>query len=161
MVLGTQLCTEPGESAFCGTQVGTHDSVKEAFAAAIKGQGVRGLFRGTVATLGREVPFYVLGVVGYEQLKKLFTVGRQQKTENLGSMWPHVKLLQASEFRDSSGGNVRRARRGPGANVDADHWGRCIIRSDRRRPDNPGRRDENTNYDVARWTTICFWGHGA
>lgn len=30
-----------------------------------------GLFRGTAALLAREVPFYVLGMIGYQQLKKV------------------------------------------------------------------------------------------
>jgi hypothetical protein len=34
--------------------------------------GWRGLFRGTAATLSREVPFYVLGMMGYTQLKRIF-----------------------------------------------------------------------------------------
>jgi len=33
-------------------------------------EGPRGLFRGTVATLSREIPFYVLGIVFFEQFKK-------------------------------------------------------------------------------------------
>mmetsp|Transcript_5548 Transcript_5548/g.15485 ORF Transcript_5548/g.15485 Transcript_5548/m.15485 type:complete len:641 (+) Transcript_5548:154-2076(+) len=70
-LLGT-ACRIPCEVLKQRLQVGAHRNVGEALAAATKVQGVRGLFQGTAATLGREVPFYVLGVVGYEQLKKLF-----------------------------------------------------------------------------------------
>eukprot|EP00951_Prasinocladus_malaysianus_P050254 scaffold678499_cov73-Prasinocladus_malaysianus.AAC.1 len=55
-------------------QIGAHENTREAFRVAVETSGVRGLFRGTAATLGREVPFYVLGMVGYEQLKKLVSV---------------------------------------------------------------------------------------
>ena len=40
----------------------------EAVAAARRGGG---LFRGLQATLAREVPFYVLGMVGFAQLKRI------------------------------------------------------------------------------------------
>lgn len=50
-------------------QTGQHDNAVEAFKAVTKG-GVRGLFAGTAATLSREIPFYVIGLVTYEQLKK-------------------------------------------------------------------------------------------
>ena len=49
-------------------QVGRHHNVIEAVGAARRGGGV---FRGTAATLAREVPFYVLGMVGFEQLKRM------------------------------------------------------------------------------------------
>jgi hypothetical protein len=52
-------------------QVGRHTSVLEAAMKATEVEGPRGLFRGTTATLAREVPFYVFGMVGYEQLKKV------------------------------------------------------------------------------------------
>eukprot|EP01023_Acetabularia_acetabulum_P007399 TRINITY_DN1319_c0_g1_i1.p1 TRINITY_DN1319_c0_g1~~TRINITY_DN1319_c0_g1_i1.p1 ORF type:complete len:468 (-),score=93.66 TRINITY_DN1319_c0_g1_i1:178-1581(-) len=52
-------------------QVGLHGNVGEAVNIAVKTDGWRGLFKGTAATMSREVPFYVLGMVGYEQLKKL------------------------------------------------------------------------------------------
>lgn len=52
-------------------QVGRYDNVLEAARNATELEGVRGLFRGTTATLAREVPFYVFGMVGYEQLKKI------------------------------------------------------------------------------------------
>ncbi|BDA50895.1 probable S-adenosylmethionine mitochondrial carrier protein at C-terminar half [Coccomyxa sp. Obi] len=53
-------------------QVGRHDHVLEALAVATKTEGVRGLFRGTPALLSREVPFYVFGMMGYAQLKRIF-----------------------------------------------------------------------------------------
>lgn len=52
-------------------QIGRHGNALEAIRAATVLEGPRGLFRGTVATLSREVPFYVLGIVFFEQLKKL------------------------------------------------------------------------------------------
>ena len=36
-----------------------------------------GLYRGTEAVLAREVPFYVLGMVGFEQLKKAAQGGKR------------------------------------------------------------------------------------
>ena len=54
-------------------QMGRHANVLEAFSAAARGpEGARGLFRGTGALLSREVPFYVFGMVGFQQLKKVF-----------------------------------------------------------------------------------------
>ena len=44
-----------------------HQNVVEAVAVA---RSSGGLFRGTAAVLAREVPFYVLGMVGFEQLKR-------------------------------------------------------------------------------------------
>ena len=44
----------------------------EALSVATKTEGVRGLFRGTGALLSREVPFYVFGMMGYAQLKRIF-----------------------------------------------------------------------------------------
>lgn len=52
-------------------QVGRHSNVIEAAHVATASDGWGGLFRGTSALLGREVPFYVLGMVGYQQLKKV------------------------------------------------------------------------------------------
>lgn len=51
-------------------QTGKHPNMIEAIKVATKLEGPRGLFRGTVATLSREVPFYVLGIVFFEQFKK-------------------------------------------------------------------------------------------
>ncbi|KAK3251019.1 hypothetical protein CYMTET_39630 [Cymbomonas tetramitiformis] len=52
-------------------QCGLHPNAVAALAAVLKQEGMRGMFRGTSATLGREVPFYVIGIVAYEQLKKV------------------------------------------------------------------------------------------
>ena len=51
-------------------QTGRHPNVIAGIQAATRAEGVKGLFRGTSATLSREVPFYVLGIVFFEQLKK-------------------------------------------------------------------------------------------
>ncbi len=60
-------------------QVGRQQNVVEAFRAAINGpEGARGLFRGTAATLSREVPFYTLGMTFYMQLKKMATCERDE-----------------------------------------------------------------------------------
>ncbi|CAD7705384.1 unnamed protein product [Ostreobium quekettii] len=53
-------------------QVGQHTNVSQALTLAVKADGPKGLFRGTGATLSREVPFYVFGMVFYQQLKKLY-----------------------------------------------------------------------------------------
>jgi hypothetical protein len=60
----------PTEAA--SAQVGRHENVVEALGAATRTDGARGLFRGTGALLSREVPFYVFGMMGYAQLKKIF-----------------------------------------------------------------------------------------
>lgn len=52
-------------------QVGRHANAIEAARAATATEGMGGLFRGTTALLAREVPFYVMGMVGYQQLKKV------------------------------------------------------------------------------------------
>lgn len=52
-------------------QIGRHSNMLEAISVATRLEGPRGLFRGTAATLSREVPFYVLGIVFFEQLKKV------------------------------------------------------------------------------------------
>ncbi|CAG9466256.1 unnamed protein product [Pedinophyceae sp. YPF-701] len=53
-------------------QVARHQNVVEAVRVALQTEGPRGMFRGTPALLGREVPFYALGMVVYEQMKGLF-----------------------------------------------------------------------------------------
>ena len=50
-------------------QTGQHANAVEAFKA-VTANGPKGLFAGTAATLSREVPFYVIGLVAYEKLKK-------------------------------------------------------------------------------------------
>jgi len=51
-------------------QTGQHAHVLAAATHVLRNGGARALFAGTTATLAREVPFYVLGMVAYEQLKK-------------------------------------------------------------------------------------------
>jgi hypothetical protein len=58
-------------------QTGQHDNVFEAFKAVTKG-GYRGLFAGTAATLSREIPFYVIGLVTYEKLKKAAAAAKRK-----------------------------------------------------------------------------------
>ena len=53
-------------------QVGRHANVLQALSVARRTDGARGLFRGTVPLLSREVPFYVVGMTGYAYLKKVF-----------------------------------------------------------------------------------------
>ena len=53
-------------------QVGRHANVLQALSMARRTEGARGLFRGTVPLLSREVPFYVVGMTGYAYLKKVF-----------------------------------------------------------------------------------------
>jgi len=70
--LGTALGTAlriPCEVLKQRVQAGRDPNARAALASATKGKGVRGLFTGTSATLAREVPFYVFGMVAYEQLK--------------------------------------------------------------------------------------------
>uniref|UniRef100_A0A7S0RE80 EF-hand domain-containing protein n=1 Tax=Pyramimonas obovata TaxID=1411642 RepID=A0A7S0RE80_9CHLO len=50
-------------------QCGQYDNVRAALGGVLASEGPRGLFRGTAATVGREVPFYVIGIVAFEQLK--------------------------------------------------------------------------------------------
>jgi hypothetical protein len=66
--LGTGLRI-PNEVLKQRLQTGQHAHVAEAAAAVVGQGGLKALFRGTTATLAREVPFYVLGMVAYEQLK--------------------------------------------------------------------------------------------
>ena len=51
--------------------------------------GVRGLFRGTAATLGREVPFYVIGMITYEQLKLSMVKIRGKEGSGLAAWYVH------------------------------------------------------------------------
>lgn len=52
-------------------QAGLFDNVGEAFVATWEQDGLRGFFRGTGATLCREVPFYVAGMGLYAESKKV------------------------------------------------------------------------------------------
>eukprot|EP00850_Spirogloea_muscicola_P006767 SM000032S12151 [mRNA] locus=s32:938599:942338:+ [translate_table: standard] len=69
-VLGTAWRI-PGEVLKQRLQAGLYPNVWEAFVGTIRQDGVPGLFRGTSATLCREVPFYVAGMVIYEEAKKI------------------------------------------------------------------------------------------
>lgn len=53
-------------------QIGRHSNVREALDVALKADGPKGLYRGTLALLSREVPFYMFGMVFYQLLKKTF-----------------------------------------------------------------------------------------
>ena len=53
-------------------QVGRHANVAQALSVALRTDGTRGLFRGTIPLLSREVPFYVVGMTGYAYLKNVF-----------------------------------------------------------------------------------------
>lgn len=52
-------------------QAGLFDNVGQAFVATWEQDGLRGFFRGTGATLCREVPFYVAGMGLYAESKKV------------------------------------------------------------------------------------------
>ena len=47
----------------------------EALGVALRTDGTKGLFRGTIPLLSREVPFYVVGMTGYAYLKSVFNGG--------------------------------------------------------------------------------------
>ncbi|GJP35182.1 hypothetical protein CLOM_g19692 [Closterium sp. NIES-68] len=69
-VLGTALRI-PCEVLKQQLQAGLYDSTGAALRATLKEGGVKGLFRGTTATLCREVPFYVFGMLIYLQVKRV------------------------------------------------------------------------------------------
>ncbi|XP_024543930.1 calcium-binding mitochondrial carrier protein SCaMC-1-A [Selaginella moellendorffii] len=52
-------------------QAGLYDNVGVAIAGTLRKDGWKGFFRGTGATLCREVPFYVAGMMIYEEAKKV------------------------------------------------------------------------------------------
>lgn len=54
-------------------QVGLYENVGEATVGIWRQDGVGGFFRGTVATLCREIPFYVVGSGFYHESKKVRT----------------------------------------------------------------------------------------
>lgn len=68
-VLGTAVRI-PCEVLKQRLQAGVHSSVREAFVSTLREDGPQGFFRGTTATLLREVPFYVFGMFLYLQVKK-------------------------------------------------------------------------------------------
>ncbi|CAI5990942.1 unnamed protein product [Closterium sp. NIES-65] len=69
-VLGTALRI-PCEVLKQQLQAGLYSSTGAALRATLKEGGVKGLFRGTTATLCREVPFYVFGMLIYLQVKRV------------------------------------------------------------------------------------------
>ena len=69
-VLGTALRI-PCEVLKQRLQAGMYDDVATAWRCTLAEEGPRGLFRGTTATLFREVPFYVLGMLVYLQIKRV------------------------------------------------------------------------------------------
>ncbi|CAI5495382.1 unnamed protein product [Closterium sp. Naga37s-1] len=69
-VLGTALRI-PCEVLKQQLQAGLYSSTGAALKATLKEGGVKGLFRGTTATLCREVPFYVFGMLIYLQVKRV------------------------------------------------------------------------------------------
>ncbi|CAK0784707.1 hypothetical protein CVIRNUC_007911 [Coccomyxa viridis] len=70
-VLGT-VVRIPCEVLKQRLQVGRHANALQALSVARRTDGARGLFRGTIPLLSREVPFYVVGMTGYAYLKKVF-----------------------------------------------------------------------------------------
>lgn len=54
-------------------QAGIFDNVGQAIAETWKQDGLRGFFRGTGATLFREIPFYVAGTGLYVESKKVWS----------------------------------------------------------------------------------------
>lgn len=54
-------------------QAGIFDNVGEAIVGTLRQDGPKGFFRGTGATLCREVPFYVAGLSLYGEAKKVCT----------------------------------------------------------------------------------------
>ena len=69
-VLGTAIRI-PCEVLKQRLQAGMFQDVPSALRATLREDGVRGLFRGTTATLLREVPFYVFGMLIYLQVKNV------------------------------------------------------------------------------------------
>lgn len=68
-VLGTAVRI-PCEVLKQRLQAGLFDNVGEAIIGTWQQDGLKGFFRGTGATLCREVPFYVAGMGLYEESKK-------------------------------------------------------------------------------------------
>ncbi|KAJ4969912.1 hypothetical protein NE237_003011 [Protea cynaroides] len=69
-ILGTTMRI-PCEVLKQRLQAGLFDNVGEAFVGTLHQDGIRGFFRGTGATLCREVPFYVAGMGLYAESKKV------------------------------------------------------------------------------------------
>lgn len=73
-------------------QAGQYSGVWTATTMVMKRDGVGGLFRGSAATLSREIPFYVIGMVAYEQFKKAaLTYSREKRGKDL-EPWETIAL---------------------------------------------------------------------
>ena len=72
-VLGTAVRI-PCEVLKQRLQAGIFNNVGEAIVGTMRQDGPKGFFRGTGATLCREVPFYVAGMCLYAEAKKVFSV---------------------------------------------------------------------------------------
>ncbi|KAK9805827.1 hypothetical protein WJX73_004404 [Symbiochloris irregularis] len=70
-------------------QVGRHDNVVQAVKAAGKSGG---LYRGTAAVFAREVPFYVLGMVGFEQIKRFAQGSFKHGTQKELAPWEVILI---------------------------------------------------------------------
>ena len=71
-VLGT-VARVPSEVVKQRLQAGMFDHLGEAIVGTWQHEGLKGFFRGTGATLCREVPFYVAGLGLYTESKKVHT----------------------------------------------------------------------------------------
>ncbi|KAK1285429.1 hypothetical protein QJS10_CPB20g00375 [Acorus calamus] len=85
-------------------QAGIFDNVGEAIVGTLRQDGFKGFFRGTGATLCREVPFYVAGLGLYAEAKKLLFEKRHwyrqnslQETRVYGHRWQKSKVQEILE----------------------------------------------------------------
>ncbi len=76
--------------------MGRHTNVLQALGVALKTDGPRGLFRGTVPLLSREVPFYVVGMTGYAYLKSVFNGEYSLRLQAQHSSLPCLLLARVS-----------------------------------------------------------------
>lgn len=81
-------------------QAGLFDNVGEALVGTWEQDGLRGFFRGTGATLCREVPFYVAGMGLYAESKKVCNFhdpacfSAEYVNRNIHLRFMHYKLWQ-------------------------------------------------------------------
>jgi Ca2+-binding EF-hand superfamily protein len=73
-------------------QAGQYPGVWTAISTVMKKDGPRGLFRGSTATLSREIPFYVIGMVAYEQFKKAALAHSREKRGRDLEAWETIAL---------------------------------------------------------------------
>ncbi|QDZ23492.1 mitochondrial substrate carrier protein [Chloropicon primus] len=73
-------------------QAGQYTGVVAATSAVMKKDGLGGLFRGSAATLSREIPFYVIGMVAYEQFKKAALNWSREKRGKDLEPWETIAL---------------------------------------------------------------------